>query len=52
MKAIAWAIVVAGIYMMHPRDEDDEGFDFNNWCDFIFFAFAFVMLIYFSFWEK
>lgn len=49
MTAIAWAIVCASIYMMHPRDKKDDGFEFNNRCDFILFVVALGMLIYFSF---
>lgn len=46
MTAIAWAIVVAGIYIAPPRDKTDKNFEANNLFDVLFLVFALGMLIY------
>lgn len=49
MNSIAWAIVYAGILMMHPRDRTEEFYSANNLVDIITFTVSFGMLTYFSF---
>lgn len=49
MKAIAWAIVIAGIYIAPFRNKADEGYAANNAFDCILMFVAIGMLIYFSF---
>lgn len=49
MNSIAWAIVCAGLLMMHPRDRESKTFVANNAVDVMLFVFSFCVLLHFSF---
>lgn len=49
MTAIAWAIVLAGLFTAPKRDATEKYYEFNNLFDCVLALFALIMLIIFSF---